>query len=184
MKLHLGCANVNIPGFINVDLDNFPHVHIRADVRSLPMFSDNSADLIYASALFQYFDYHEGIVALKEWSRVLKPGGILRISTIDFDKLLEVYQKTGKNIDSIIGPLYGRMEIDAETGEKCLINHKTVYTQEKLKESITAVGFKSIVPYKWQELVHASHDDQSQAYYPHMEKESGIHIMISWEVIK
>jgi len=46
VKLHLGCGKRYIPGFVHVDLADFPHIDYRSDVRSLPMLKDESADLI------------------------------------------------------------------------------------------------------------------------------------------
>jgi len=75
IKLHLGCGKRYIPGFIHIDLDDNPHIDYRSDISNLSMFEDNSVDLIYSSATFQYFDRDEIYQVLKEWNRVLKPGG-------------------------------------------------------------------------------------------------------------
>ena len=184
MKLNLGCGRTNIEGFINVDLNQDPQVHISTDVTDLNMFTDNCADLIYASALFQYFDYLQGAAALEEWYRILKPGGVLRISTVDFDKLLQVYDKSGKDIDKIIGPIYGRIYVNNDTLDKDIVYHTAVYTQSKLISALKKAGFQKIEPYEWKNSIHAEYDDQSQSYYPHMDKENGIHIMQNWEATK
>jgi predicted SAM-dependent methyltransferase len=184
MKLHLGCGNVNIEGFINIDVNEGKHIHIVGDVSDLSMFSDNSVDLIYASALFQYFDFIQGEVCLKEWCRILKPGGILRISTVDFDKLLEVYSATNKDIDKIIGPMYGRIDLNNKNMEGDKIYHKSIYTKKKLISSLEKSGFSKVQPYDWKQSIHLDYDDQSQSYYPHMDKDNGIHIMQNWEAIK
>ena len=46
MKIHLGCGKRYLPGFVHVDLLDAPHIDYRHDVRTLPMFDDNSAELI------------------------------------------------------------------------------------------------------------------------------------------
>ena len=46
VKLHLGCGKKYIPGFIHIDLDDYPHIDYRHDISSLPMFANNSVDLI------------------------------------------------------------------------------------------------------------------------------------------
>jgi predicted SAM-dependent methyltransferase len=148
------------------------------------MFANECVDLIYASALFQYFDYEQGLQALTEWYRVLKPDGLLRISTVDFDKLLQVYDKSGKDIDKIIGPIYGKIYVNNDTLDTDKTYHTAVYTQTKLLKVLKKAGFEKIEPYDWKNSIHAEYDDQSQSYYPHMDKENGIHIMQNWEATK
>ena len=185
MKLHLGCGKVNIPGFYNIDLSDHDHVDLKADIRDLHMFEDESVDLIYVSAVFQYFDRQEGKKCLKEWNRILKKGGILRLSTVDFDKLIEVYEKTNRNLNYIIGPMYGRMDVydgDGQPIEK--IYHRTVYNRKEMLEILTNCGYNNIENYDWKQHVHSDYDDQSQSYFPHMEKENGIHIMQNLQATK
>src|SRR5688500_12435287 len=117
MKLHLGCWTRDLPGFINVDLVDLPHIHHKTGIDDLSMFEDDSAELIYSSHNFEYFDRIEGLKVLREWRRVLKPGGTLRIAVPDFDKLIEVYRLTG-DANRIMGPLFGRMPINTQDGEK------------------------------------------------------------------
>jgi predicted SAM-dependent methyltransferase len=46
-------------------------------------FSDNSVDEIMAYHLIEHFDFMQGQDVLREWHRVLKPGGRLHIETPD-----------------------------------------------------------------------------------------------------
>ena len=40
MKLHIGCGDVIIPGWTNLDIDNLPGVDINDDARTLSKISD------------------------------------------------------------------------------------------------------------------------------------------------
>jgi predicted SAM-dependent methyltransferase len=75
MKLHLGCWHRNIPGFVNVDLCDMPHIDYKSNIDDLSMFKDNSIELIYTSHTFEYFDRIQAPKVLKEWNRVLLAGG-------------------------------------------------------------------------------------------------------------
>ena len=75
MKLHLGCWHRYIPGFIHIDLCDFSHIDYKRSIDDLSIFKENSVTLIYSSHSFEYFDRERGIMVLKEWLRVLKPGG-------------------------------------------------------------------------------------------------------------
>jgi mRNA (guanine-N7-)-methyltransferase len=47
-------------------------------------FENKTADLIYSSHLFEYFDREEGKKLLTQWFSKLKSGGIIRIAVPDF----------------------------------------------------------------------------------------------------
>ena len=148
------------------------------------MFSDNSVDLIYTSHSFEYFDRSEGEHVLKEWRRVLKPGGILRIAVPDFEAIVKVYLKQNKDLEhkGILGPLYGKMLIK-EKGKDKTIYHKTAYDFKSLKKVLQSAGFKNIHRYDWRKTIHKDYDDHSQAYIPHMDKK-GILISLNLEAKK
>jgi predicted SAM-dependent methyltransferase len=182
MKLHLGCWHRYIPGFIHVDFADFEHIDYKTNIASLPMISDNSVDLIYCSHAFEYFDNEERDEALKEWRRVLKPGGILRLSVPDFSQLIKVYHSVG-DINRILGPLFGKMIIDIEEGKKKLF-HKVVYDEKLMTDVLLDNQFIDIETWDWRTTEHAAIDDHSQAYFPHMEKTSGIQISLNLQAKK
>ena len=181
MKLHLGCGARYIPGFIHIDLATFPHIDYRHDIRSLPMFSDNSAELIYCCHGIEYFGREEIGQVFVEWRRVLKRGGILRLAMPDFDALVNVYRKH-KKLDLILGPLYGRWVIEGKDSK--IIYHKTVYNFSSLKGILQSSGFTNIRRYDWRKTIHKDYDDYSQAYIPHRNKGSGILISLNVQARK
>ena len=172
IKLHLGCWHRHIPGFIHIDLCDMEHIDFKTGIDNLPMFEDESVSLIYSSHNFEYFNHEQAVNVLKEWGRVLKPNGILRIAVPDFDSLIKVYQDTGL-IEKILGPLYGQMEIKTQK-EKVTLYHKTVYNFASLKKLLNSNGFKNVKRYKWEDTIHKDYDDHSQSYFPHMDKKNGI----------
>lgn len=184
-QLYLGAWKRHIPGFIHIDLDDQPNLDYRHDIRSLPMFADNSADLIYTSHSFEYFDRAEGEKVLKEWCRILKHGGVLRIAVPDFEAIVKVYLKYNKDLGhkGILGPLYGKMPIK-EKGKDKIIYHKTAYDFKSLKKVLQSAGFKNIHRYNWKKTIHKDYDDHSQAYIPHMDSKKGILISLNMEATK
>ena len=177
VQLHLGCGKRYIPGFIHIDLADFPHIDHKTDVSDLSMFEDKSVDLIYTCHVLEYFDRIQVKDVLKEWRRVLKPKGILRIAVPDFEAMVKVYQQYG-DLSLIIGPLYGRWEIK---GTQKVGYHHTVYDFQSLKEVLESAGFVNIHRYDWCETIHKDYDDYSQAYIPHMDKEHGLLISLNVE---
>ena len=92
MKLHLGCGERYLEGFIHVDLAQYDHIDYEMPVDNLEIFSDNSAEEIYASHVIEYFDREEIKSVLKEWNRVLKKNGVLRLAVPNFPELIKVYE--------------------------------------------------------------------------------------------
>lgn len=180
IKLHLGCGKRVLPGFVNVDLADFPHIDYRQHIENLDFLEDGCAELIYSSHTLEYFDRIEVRGVLKEWNRVLCHGGVLRLAVPDFGALLEVYLER-RELDLILGPLYGRMAI-AGTGR--MIYHKTVYDFESLEMLLEECGFGEVRRYDWRDTIHRDCDDHSQAYIPHMDKENGKLISLNVECLK
>jgi SAM-dependent methyltransferase len=78
VRLNLGCGDKILPGYINVDV-----VEARAgkspdvicDLHQLTPFPDNHADEVLAVHVVEHFWRWEVEAILREWVRVLKPGG-------------------------------------------------------------------------------------------------------------
>ena len=182
LKLNLGCWKRDLPGFTNVDICDMPHIQYKHKVDKLPMFKDGSADLIYASHVFEYFDRNKGSKVLMEWFRVLKSGGTLRIAVPDFEKIVWLYKKT-EDIKKTLGMLYGKMEIKTKKG-KTTLYHKTAYDFMSLKSVLEDAGFINVREYDWRKRESKDYDDHSQSYYPHMDKENGELMSLNLEATK
>jgi len=176
MKLHLGCGSKYIPGFVHVDIEDHPHVDHRTPVNALTFAEDNSVELIYASHVLEHFGRHEVDQVLREWFRVLQSGGILRLAVPDFGAVSRRYQETGE-LSELIGLVCGgqRNEYDF---------HKMVFDEKSLRERLLNVGFASVVRYHWSNTGHSWLDDYSQAYLPHMQKETGQLMSLNVEAVK
>jgi len=132
--IHLGCGPHNDPKYINVDGLAFPHIHYVGVVEKLPMFKNNFADLIYACHVLEHISHQEIMNVLREWRRVLKIGGVLRLSVPDFDKIITIYEKENKNMERIISPLMGAQ------GDKYDF-HKIIFNKEYLNNLLKQTGF-------------------------------------------
>ena len=122
MKLHLGSGNRYLKGYIHVDISSHDHIDVKTSVDKLTSIKSDSVDEIYASHVLEYFDQDEVRAVLKEWRRVLKKNGILRLAVPNLEALISVYQTT-KNIEKILGPIYGKWKV----GKDQYIYHKKVF---------------------------------------------------------
>jgi predicted SAM-dependent methyltransferase len=176
MKLHLGCGKRFIPGFIHVDAVDYPHVDHVTTIDNLSFIADDSVALIYNCHVLEHFKRRDVDRVLREWRRILKPGGILRISVPDFAALAEVYRRTGQ-LELVMGALFGRQDY--------LYNiHYNVFDFASLRNALTQAGLSDVRRYDWRETEHAAIDDYAQAYVPHMDKEHGTLISLNVECTK
>jgi predicted SAM-dependent methyltransferase len=176
MKLHLACGSRNFGSdWIHIDGGDYPHVKYKS-ITDLYAFPDNSVDLIYCSHALEYFDREEAVNVLKEWKRVLRDWGTLRLAVPDFEAMANLYTSKTFNLSSFLGPLYGKMKMGNEW-----IYHKTCYDFPSMARLLYDCGFKNIQEYDWQQTEHAMFDDHSQAYLPKMDKTSGVLISLNVE---
>ena len=134
VNLHLGCGPVDHPNFINIDGLPAPHIHYVRAIDDLSPFKTGSADLIYASHCLEHFSHLNVAQVLAEWFRVLKKGGILRLSVPDFDLLLKIYQENSFDIDTILGPLMGGQDYQYNF-------HMVAFNKNKLEILLANAGF-------------------------------------------
>lgn len=176
MKLHLGCGDKHIDGFINVDARELKGVDEVDDVKLLSKFSENTIDLIYASHILEHINRLEYNNVLSRWYNLLKDDGILRIAVPDIEKVFEHYNKN-KDLRILRGFLWG--------GQSYGFNyHYCGWDFKTLKEDLESVGFKKIEIYDWRKTEHSNIDDFSQSYLPHMDKENGMLMSLNIEAKK
>jgi ubiquinone/menaquinone biosynthesis C-methylase UbiE len=96
VKLNLGCGDKILDGYINVDVANErsgKQLNIICDVRNLNSFIDNYADEILAVHVVEHFWRWEVVQILKEWVRVLKPGGKMILECPNLKSACEEFLK-------------------------------------------------------------------------------------------
>jgi predicted SAM-dependent methyltransferase len=88
--LHIGGTKKK-PGWEILNIVPGPHVDHVADARDLSIFADETFADIYASHILEHFGYVKYLnPLLREWNRVLVPGGRLRLSVPDLEVLAEI----------------------------------------------------------------------------------------------
>ena len=91
-RLHWGCGTLTPSGWINSDIAAGPGVDITANVLAGLPLEDDSIDYISSQHVLPELKIYDQVKALTELRRVLKPGGILRLSLPDLDRAIAAYQ--------------------------------------------------------------------------------------------
>jgi SAM-dependent methyltransferase len=179
VKLHLGCGSKYIAGFFHVDAIAYPHVDRQGFVDKLDFLSNNSVELIYASHVLEHFGRNEVDYVLREWHRVLKPGGVLRLAVPDFGACARLYAegKLDHGINDIMGLIIGGQRNGHDF-------HRVIFDQPTLEARLKGIGFSQCRPWDWRKTEHSHVDDYSQAYLPHMDKDNGTLVSLNIEAVK
>ncbi|MFM9968690.1 MAG: class I SAM-dependent methyltransferase [Burkholderiales bacterium] len=90
-RLHIG-GTIKASGWEVLNANAAPYVDHVGNANDLSRFAEGSFTDIYASHVLEHLDYTGELVAtLKEWRRVLEPGGAVHISVPDMDVLADLF---------------------------------------------------------------------------------------------
>lgn len=149
MKLHLGCGNMYLPGYVNVDCFDMAErdtsragcrYDVKANLLDLP-FKENSVVEIAIIHVLEHFYRWEVLKLISVFHKLLRKNGILWIEMPDLDRCIEWYVKagsrfSGKTTSTPLGrlnkgftQLYGNQwdELEYEV-------HKYVWSREEIVE--------------------------------------------------
>ena len=193
IKLHLGCGSKDFgKEWVHIDGSHYPHIKYH-NITKLngqfrrASFEDDSVDLIYTSHTLEYFDRDKVIDVLREWRRVLRPDGVLRLAVPDFEACAKLYVNNDEPLSSFVGMFYGKWKMNGKPNGrygKKTIYHKTIYDFPSLKKVLEDNGFNNVKKWNWRDVEHGDIDDYSQAYLPHMDKENGTLVSLNVECNK
>lgn len=160
--LHVGCGpkrprslhrTFRDGGWKEVRLDIDPAVRpdVVASITSMPAVPDGSAGAVWSSHNLEHLYAHEVPVALREFRRVLKPGGFVLLRVPDLQaaaklvalgRLERPVYRSPAGLVSPIDMLYGFRP--AIAGGNLFMAHRTGFSAQTLAAKLTASGFERI----------------------------------------
>ena len=144
LKVHLGSGPINLQGWVNIDVRSASHVHLQSNGFELSEFADGAISEIYLCHVLEHFSFDEAKSLLKSLKIKMQNGGVIRISVPSFDKLIEIYESCGSDINMVKFALMGGQDYQHNF-------HKSIYNLRSLRELLEHCGYSNIK--EWETLV-------------------------------
>lgn len=168
IRLNLGSGGIEIPGYLSVDLHD-QRATLISDATRLDL-EEGTVEEILAIHLFEHLSPWKALEALREWHRVLRPGGRLVMEMPDVESLCRRFTET-KGIQerySLLNCLYAPVNTTGEgapTGSadtEITSPHLYGWWPESLSDHLAAAGFVDIA--------------YGPEKFPHPEPQSNMHV--------
>ena len=133
-KLNLGSGGSPMAGYQNRDIKTAHQIYPLHD-------ADGSVDEVRASHVLEHFPHGQVADVVKEWVRVLRPGGRLKIAVPDFDWIVKAYSNGHRGDSRLEHYLFGG-QVDGDD------YHKAFFNEDKLKALLEGAGLVDVK--KWE----------------------------------
>jgi len=143
LKLHLGCGEVYLKGYVNIDYPPDQHTVMKtvadkiADIQTL-RYKGESVDEVRLHHVFEHFPRAQAAALLASWHSWLKPGGIVHIEVPDFEatakKALSPFTNE-RDRKVAMRHVFG-------SNEAAWAVHYDAWTKKRLEELLETFGFK------------------------------------------
>lgn len=150
-KIELGCGegpqHTDDPSWVHADCRVLPHVEYVGDISKKTYFKDGEFEEILARSILEHIPYTRLDFTLKEWFRILSPGGKLELIVPQIDAAFKCYSAGTMKLDEFWGYLYGGQTYDYNF-------HLSGFTRPILTKLLEYIGFIDIKftdPFKYEQ---------------------------------
>lgn len=134
-----GGRNPYKPGeFLNVDIVDLPKVDLVFDIRQRFPVEDGVIAEIFSAATLEHFRKDDNMHILREFHRVLMPGGTLTISTPDIEAIAAGILQ-GEDLEYMNQHLFGKYKSD-QTEDYDL--HRWMFPAAAMISTLQEIGFE------------------------------------------
>ncbi len=147
VKLHLGCGDKKLEGYVNIDIVPLEGTDVVMDIsKELHLIPSSIAAEIRLESVFEHFYRYQQEGVLRECHRILKKDAKLVIRWLpDFDAIVKAYLGKEKGI---VGEIFDLFNVYRYThGEPEPRNspyqlHKDIFTKDSIRKLLESNGFK------------------------------------------
>lgn len=162
VKLNLGAGGQELIGYTSVDLYD-DRAKVKADIRDLKgVYEDNSVHEILSVHVIEHLNPFQVVPAMREWKRILKPGGKIVIECPDIKALCENFVKADDGTRMhILNCIYGTGTIN----EPSFTPHLFGWYDKTLVSHLEQAGFTNCTVMK-ANFEHWGHNIRVEAIKP------------------
>lgn len=163
LKLNLGCGRDYKKDWINIDNNsdnNIEKLDLKWDLSKGIPFKNDSVNFIFNEHFLEHLTVKEGQIFLKECRRVLKRGGVLRISMPDLERSVKEYFNENWKEDN--KEAFEKFDLTFIQTRAERLNmafrwwgHQWLYDKEELERRLKEAGFYQIEFCKLNESKHS-----------------------------
>lgn len=153
LNLQIGAGLNALEGWINTDI-HADKKNFYLNLKKPFTFSNNLFDFVYSEHVIEHFSYDECKNILSECYRIMKNGGVMRITTPDLKFLIKIFenQKSELHKEYIKWNSETFILSSAPSNSVSVINnyvrdwgHKFIYDFDTLKILLSEIGFVEVV---------------------------------------
>ena len=154
-KLNVGCGGMRLEGYVNADLFKGAAVDEVFDMDQIP-YLDGTIEAIHSSHSLEHVPFVRAEGAIREWVRVLRPGGALTLLMPDFERCCQAYIDAPLEAPTFMqcrawfkATIYGIQQSQAGEPDDAQF-HRCGFSKEEIKIVLERNGFKvlSVENYK------------------------------------
>jgi len=174
-KLQIGGGWHQLEGWLNTDLELVPGVMTLDATRLFP-FADESFQFIFTEHMIEHVSCEAGARMLRECHRVLRRGGVIRVTTPDLGAIVGLANENLSHIQRQYLSWFCSTFVPKTRASQsaALINahfrlwgHEFIYDEETLANALYAAGFSSVKRWRLCESDHeALQDLENTQRYP------------------
>jgi len=161
-KLHIGGGVRRLDGWLNTDIALAPGVMQLDATKPFP-FADNTFSYVFTEHMIEHVSFADAASMLRECYRVMKFGGVIRVTTPNLASFVGLYGKTLSPLQrGYLNWFCGSMADSDCPSTPCfainaifrLWGHQFIYDEETLTDALLKAGFGEI---RRQSLMQSEH---------------------------